>query len=99
MTTFLPAPTLAGQSPGRGDTGRPAGGGGGSGAGGGADWADDEPHADNEVLMPMAAIVRSIAELPTALPIDVRNSRRAIFDSLEVISLTCLSYQRILTLL
>jgi hypothetical protein len=34
------------------------------------------------VLIPIAAMVRNIPALPTALPIDVRNSRRAIFESL-----------------
>lgn len=40
--------------------------------------ADDEPQAVSDVPMPIAAIVRSIAELPTARPIDVRKSRLAI---------------------
>lgn len=81
MATVLPTPTLAGQSPGRGDTNPPAGGGPGGGGGlppVGPDWADEEPHAASELLIPMAAIVRNIAELPTAFPIEVRNSRRAM---------------------
>lgn len=62
----------------------PGGGGGGSGGGGtgavtGA--ADEEPHADIVVAMPRAAIARNMAEPPTALPIEVRNSRRAILGS------------------
>lgn len=78
ITTDLPAPTLPGQSPGRGDC-IPGGGGGGGGAGGfgaAAGAAEDDPQAASEVPIPIAAIVRSIAELPTALPIAVRNSRR-----------------------
>ena len=56
-----------------------AGGGGGEGGGGlgaapGA--ADDDPQLASEVLMPIAAIVLNIAELPTALPTALRNSRR-----------------------
>lgn len=73
-TTDLPLPTLAGQSPGRGDTNLP-GGGGGSGRAGAA---DEEPQAFKAVPMPIAAIVRSIAEPPTALPMEVRKSRLAI---------------------
>ena len=78
ITTDLPLPTLAGQSSGRGELGR--GGGGGEGAGGwvGFDAADDEPQAATEVLIPRASIARSIAEPPAALPIEVRNSLRAI---------------------
>jgi hypothetical protein len=51
------------------------------------DAADDEPHADKDELMPSAAIVRSIADPPTALPMEVRNSRRAIFCSFACIFL------------
>lgn len=86
IVTVLPAPALPGQSPGRGDCKPPAGGGGGGGGGGppppGADCAEDDPHAASDVLIPIAAIVRNIAEPPTALPIAVRNSRRAIRFSL-----------------
>lgn len=86
MTTDLPTPALPGQSPGRGEGGLPVGGGGGGGGlPPGADCAEEEPHAASDVLMPIAAIVRNIPALPTALPIDVRNSRRAIFGSLLVI--------------
>ena len=55
------------------------GGGGGGGDGGLGDEpgaAEDDPHALSEVPIPIAAIVRNIAELPTALPTAVRNSRR-----------------------
>ncbi len=73
MTTDLPTPTF-GQSPGRGDC-KPGGdGGGGFGAVAGA--ADDDPQLASEVPMPIAPIVLNIAELPTALPTAVRNSRR-----------------------
>jgi hypothetical protein len=48
--------------------------------------ADEEPQADNDVPMPIAAIVRNMAELPTARPIEVRKSRRAIRSWLEVIN-------------
>jgi hypothetical protein len=69
-------PTLAGQSPGRGDCvrGGDGGDGGGVGAVGGA--ADDEPQLESEIPIPIAAIVLNIAELPTALPTALRNSRR-----------------------
>jgi len=63
-----------GQSPGRGDCNPGGGGGGGFGAVPGA--AEDEPQLASEVPMPIAAIVLNIAELPTALPTAVRNSRR-----------------------
>jgi len=56
-----------------------AGGGGGEGGGGlgaAAGAADDDPQLASEVPMPIAAIVLNIAELPTALPTAVRNSRR-----------------------
>jgi hypothetical protein len=69
MTKDLPPPTF-GQSPGRGDCKPGGGGGGGFGA------ADDDPQLASEVPMPIAAIVLNIAELPTALPTAVRNSRR-----------------------
>lgn len=84
ITTDLPTPAFPGQSPGRGEGGLPGGGGGGSGGGGEPGDADDEPQAASEVLIPIAAIVRSIAELPTAFPIAVRNSRRAIFSFSEL---------------
>jgi len=80
----VPAPTLAGQSPGRGDGSMPGGGGAG---GGGAPpgEAEEEPQADNVEPMPMAAIVLSMAEPPTALPIDARKSRLAIRELSELI--------------
>ena len=74
-TTDLPLPTLAGQSPGRGDINLPGGGGGGSGRAGAA---DEEPQAFKVVAMPIAVIVRSIAEPPTARPMETRKSRLAI---------------------
>ena len=80
MTDF-PAPTFAGQSPGRGDVIRGAGGGGGEGAGAGA--PDEEPHADMDVAMPIAAMARNIAPPPTALPTEARNSRRAMRGSVS----------------
>jgi len=57
------------------------GGGGGGGAGGfgalpGA--AVDDPQLASDVPIPIAAIVWSNAELPAALPMAVRNSRRFI---------------------
>jgi hypothetical protein len=73
MTTDLPTPTF-GQSPGRGDCKPGGGGGGGFDAVPGA--ADDDPQLASEVPMPIAAIVLNIAELPTARPTAVRNSRR-----------------------
>lgn len=87
IVTVLPAPTLAGQSPGLGDMSLPGGGGGAGGAGGwaGPDDAEDEPQAARDVVMPMAAIVRSTAEPPTVRPIAVRNSRRAMRTGLLVI--------------
>jgi hypothetical protein len=56
-----------------------AGGGGGEGGGelGAAPGAaDDDPQLASEVPIPIAAIVLNIAELPTARPTAVRNSRR-----------------------
>jgi len=72
-------PTFAGQSPGRGD-GRPPGGGGDVGGGGGGvpGDADDDPQAESVVPIPIATMVLSIAEPPTARPIDARNSRRVL---------------------
>jgi hypothetical protein len=71
-------PALAGQSPGRGD-GMAAGGlGGGFGLPGIAGAADEEPQLASDVPIPIAAIVFNMAELPTARPIDVKKSRRAI---------------------
>lgn len=86
MTTVLPTPTLAGQSPGRGDF-VPGGGGGAGGGGLGEEpgAAEDEPQAESVVPIPIAAIVRSIAELPTALPTAVRNSRRLMSLRSDVI--------------
>jgi len=74
ITTDFPAPMLAGQSPGRGDVSRGAGG----DAAPGADAADEEPQAEIEVPIPIAAMARNMAEPPTALPMAARNSRRAI---------------------
>ena len=65
---------FAGQSPGLGDVSLGAGGDGPSGA----DAADEEPQADMELAIPIAAIARNMAEPPTALPMAARNSRRAI---------------------
>ena len=83
-TTDLPLPTLAGQSPGRGDIIRPGGGGGGSGRAGAA---DEEPQALKVVPMPIAVIVRSIAEPPTARPTEARKSRLAIRVGFDFIRL------------
>jgi len=77
ITTVLPAPTFDGQSPGRGEAIRPGGGGGAGGFIGAPGAADDDPQALSDVPIPIAAIVRSIAELPTARPMEVRNSRLA----------------------
>lgn len=76
MTTVLPAPIFAGQSPGRGDCNCGGGGGGGGGFGAEAGAADEEPQAESVVPIPIAAMVLSIAELPTALPTAARNWRR-----------------------
>jgi hypothetical protein len=96
MTTDLPVPMLAAQSPGRAEV-KPVGGGGGFGAGGGGfpspGAAEEEPQAATPVLMPRAAIARSMADPPTALPSDVRNSRRAIFVSGVRIFLFRLTYR------
>lgn len=82
ITTDLPAPTLGGQSPGRGDI--ILGGGGGFGAGGlGAGAAEEEPQAATVDAIPIAAIARNIADPPTALPMAVRNSRRAMRGSVS----------------
>jgi hypothetical protein len=78
IATVLPTPTFGGQSPGRGDKGLPGGGGGAGGTGGDELAADDEPQADSVLVMPIAAIALSIAEPPTARPIDSRNCRLAI---------------------
>ncbi|MDH3988723.1 MAG: hypothetical protein OEV34_06330, partial [Gammaproteobacteria bacterium] len=77
MTTDFPAPTLPGQSPGLGD-GIPPGCGGAGGAGGAPGAAEDDPQAARDVPIPIAAMVLSIAEPPTARPIDARKSRLAI---------------------
>ena len=53
------------------------GGGGGGGAGGEPAAAEDEPQLASDVPMPMASIVRSIAEPPTARPTEVKKSRLA----------------------
>ena len=82
-TTDVPMPTFAGQSPGRGDIIRPGGGGGGAGL---VDAADEEPQALSVVPMPIATIVRSIAEPPTARPTETRKSRLAIRVGLDLIS-------------
>lgn len=82
ITTDFPAPILGGQSPGRGDIEGCDGGGIVGRAGG--DAADDEPHAETAVPIPIASIVRNMAEPPTALPTAVRNSRRAIPDFLLI---------------
>jgi hypothetical protein len=76
IATVFPTPTFGVQSPGRGDAGRPGGGAGG--LVGAPAAADDDPQAPSVVPMPMAAIVRSTAELPTARPMEVRKSRRAM---------------------
>jgi hypothetical protein len=52
--------------------------GGGFGLPGIPGAADEEPQLASDVPMPIAAIVFNMAELPTARPIDVRKSRRAI---------------------
>lgn len=86
MTTDLPIPTFAGQSPGRGELLVGAGlGGGGFGLPVVPPAAEEELQLASEVLMPMAAIILNIAELPAALPIDVRKSRRAMRVRLEII--------------
>ncbi len=87
ITTEVPAPTLAGQSPGRGDGMPPAGGGegAGGGAGGAPGDADDDPQAVSVVPMPMAAMVFSMAEPPTARPTAARKSRLAIRELSELI--------------
>ena len=85
MTTFFPMPTFDGQSPGRGESGRPGGGGGGAGGNPGA--AEEDPQALRVVPIPIAIIVRSIAELPTARPIEVRKSRLAMLVFFAVIFL------------
>ncbi len=54
----------------------PGGDGGSGGFGAAPGAADDEPQAASEVPIPIAAIVRNIAEPPTALPMAVKNSRR-----------------------
>ena len=74
IVTVLPLPTFGGQSSGLGESDRC--GGGGRGDDGGA--ADEDPQAENVDPILIAAITRSIAEPPTALPIALRNSRRAI---------------------
>lgn len=74
MTTDLPAPAFAGQSPGRGDGGADRGGGGD----GAPEEALDEPHPGSVATRPIAAIVRSRAAPPATRPMPFRNSRRAI---------------------
>ena len=75
IATVVPTPTLAGQSPGRGDC---SDDGGGGETGGLPGAADDDPQPGNAVEIPSAVITRSIADAPTDLPIVARNSRRAI---------------------
>jgi hypothetical protein len=70
---------FGGQSSGRGESERC--GGGGCGDDGGA--ADEDPQAGNVEAIPIAAITRNIVEPPTALPIALRNSRRAIWCFLK----------------
>ena len=84
MATVFPIPTLAGQSPGLGDMIGFGVGGGGVGL---LDppAAEEEPQLVDAVAMPIATMVRSIAVLPTALPTEVRNSRRAILFLAKVI--------------
>lgn len=77
IATDLPTPTFAGQSPGRGDGTTGSGFGGGFGLPGPTGAAAEEPQLEIDVLTPIAAIVLNIAELPTARPIEVRNSRLA----------------------
>ena len=86
MTTDVPAPTLAGQSPGLGD-GMPPGGGAGGGGGGGGDpgAADDDPQPATVLPIPIANMVRNMAEPPTARPTDARKSRLAIRGLPELI--------------
>ena len=92
MTTDLPLPTLGIQSPGRGETAPNGGGGDGAGGVGGVPGAaEDDPQAFNVVPIPIAIIVRSIAELPTARPIEVRKSRLAIELFFEVIVFSALA--------
>lgn len=74
ITTDFPTPIFGGQSAGRGESGRGAGGDGAAGA----EAADEEPQAEIEVPIPIAAIARNMAEPPTALPMAARNSRRAM---------------------
>jgi hypothetical protein len=65
------------------------GGGGGLDAAPGA--ADDDPQLESEVPIPIAAIVLNIAELPTALPTAVRNSRRRMSFRSDVMPSPALS--------
>jgi len=52
------------------------GGGGAAGFGAVPEAAEDDPQLASDVPIPIAAMVLNIAELPTALPMAVRNSRR-----------------------
>ena len=88
MATDLPAPTFASQSPGLGEITCPGGGGGAGGLIGAPGAAEEDPQAFRVVPMPIATIVRSIAELPTARPIEVRKSRLAMLLFFEVILLS-----------
>jgi hypothetical protein len=83
MTTLLPAPTLDGQSPGRGDCSLVRGG--GTTAPGAA---DEDPQEAADKPRPIAAMVRNIAALPASRPIDVRNSRRAMLFFLPDVMLS-----------
>jgi hypothetical protein len=85
MTTDVPAPTLAGQSPGLGDGMPPGGGGGGGGGGGDPGAADDDPQPATLLPIPIANMVRSMTEPPTARPTDARKSRLAIRGLSELI--------------
>jgi hypothetical protein len=77
MVTERPLPTLAGQSPGRGEINAEGGGGGAGGLATTPGAADDDPQLVVAAPRPIAIIVLSIAELPAARPIAVRKSRLA----------------------
>jgi len=75
----------------------PGGSGGGGGIGAVPGAAEDDPQLASEVPIPIAAMVRNIAEPPTALPMAVRNSRRRmsfrsdIMPPPGIISFACFS--------
>lgn len=75
ITTEVPTPTFAGQSPGRGDSKPLPDGGGGVAGGDGASDAEDEPQPAT-LPIPIAAMTRNIAEAPALRPIPDRKSRR-----------------------